>query len=407
MTYLDIADGNFDPLDPRLFSEDLFWPTLTELREQCPVYRSERNQRVVVSRYADIVAVTQDWKTFSSKVGVPPVPFEASEGAFKLLPSEADGEYHRAIRELLNPFFTLKKAQELAPKFRSLTNELIDEFCERGECEFVADFAEKLPGLAVYEGVLGAPRDDLEKVMGWFQSILLNQEDSASAQSELLAWCRGLIESRRGGDERHDVIDAIVHGTILGRPLTELEQVQILINTTVGALETTVRALSNMVLHLATRPDLVRKLSSGESGFDRAVEEFLRYEAPAPMLGRTATCDTTMHGTEIDKGSQVLLCYSAANRDPRRFDDPDTIDFDRSDLRHLAFSRGPHVCLGQHIARLELQVALEGIIHRLQDLRLAEGGEVVYQPTVARGPERLDIRFIPSPRLGADGVGGR
>ena len=117
--YLDVCGDRFDPLDPRLFPEETFWATLTDLRERCPVYRSEGNQRVVVTRYADVTRVAQDWRTFSSESGVPPVAWE-SQAAFKILPTEADAPYHRHIRELLNPYFTPKSAAACESKFREI-----------------------------------------------------------------------------------------------------------------------------------------------------------------------------------------------------------------------------------------------------------------------------------------------
>jgi cytochrome P450 len=226
----------------------------------------------------------------------------------------------------------------------------------------------------------------------WVGVLLDDEERAPQAMEYLRTWTTDILTKRRTAPRRPDVIDALLHADVGGRPFTDDEQNRTLILLVTAGLETTVSALGNIMLHAATRPELWEKLKAMDS-VELAIEEFLRFDAPAPALNRTAVADGEIGGQPIGEGERVVMYYASANRDERMFEAPDELRFDRSPNRHLAFGMGIHRCLGQHLARLELRVALEELLKRIDDIRLEPEGLVFKNDGSTRGPSVLPLRF--------------
>jgi cytochrome P450 len=225
----------------------------------------------------------------------------------------------------------------------------------------------------------------------------LGTPEAAHVHEEFMHLIAGLLDRRRSEAPRHDVIDALLNGTLQGRPITEDEVVRCLLQVIAAGLDTTAHALGTIMITLARRPELRARLETEPAAIPRAIEELLRWEPPAGGLVRTAVGDVVVDGEMVDAGEHVLLLVAAANRDPAEYDAPDEIDFDREHVRHLSFGYGAHYCLGVHLARLELRVAVEELLARVRQVRILD--ELIkYDSGTSRGPKELHLEFAPGPR---------
>jgi cytochrome P450 len=374
---------------------EMFWSVLRTLRTTCPVARSDAQGGFwVVTAHDDVVRVLQDWRTFTSTRGVAPVAFDDGGLGFRLLPAECDPPYHRSFRKLLNPPFGPEALAAIEEDTRAIAIELIDGFASRGSCEFMSEFAVAFPSHVLFRTMLGLPIEALDDVLKWVDRLVMEPDAAMEVLMELMPWCHQTLETRRSEPRRDDVLDVLIHGRLDGeRPLDELEQVEAFVLLIVAGLETTANAFGNIVMHLATDPDLRHRVEALPD-VGKACDEFLRYEAPAPGMGRTATCDTVLGRQPIKAGDRVVVYYGGANRDPAVWADPDALDVERSDAaRHISFGSGPHRCVGMHLARLELRIGVAELLRRLPGLRLDPAFPLVWRNAFSRGPARLQLTF--------------
>jgi cytochrome P450 len=385
--------AHFDPIAPEL--ADDFWPTLQEMRATCPVLHSEAHGGFwVLTRYEDIWRVARDPETFVSSLGVSAVP--RPETAVKTVPAHADPPFHRVLRNVLDPWFTPRKVRELEPFMREVANELIDEFVDRTSCEFMSEFAIQYPARIFFERILGLGGEDIARVRGWSDQIMLAPHLADEALASFGDWASALCAERRDSAPRDDVIGSLLSASYEGHPLTDDVLRGAIVNITLGGLETTAMALGTILHHVATEPRVAAFLQDPERGNDRqvvAIEEFLRFETPLPSIGRVCAEDVVIDGQQICKGDRVVLYYGSGNRDSAMFDCPDDLVLDRpiEQNRHMTFGSGPHRCLGSHLARLELRVALGELLGRLHGIGLRQ--EVRYRPAISRGPHELHLTY--------------
>ena len=225
--------------------------------------------------------------------------------------------------------------------------------------------------------------------------------ERGQAAGAWMNWVDELIERRRASPRRVDVIDALLHGSVDGRPLTGEEvsgAVRLLI---LGGFFTTNDAIGSAMMMLIERPDIQERLRRDPTLIPQIFDETLRLEPPVVSLFRVCTRDVELGGRQLRKGDAVLIHFGGANRDPDEFDDPAELRLGRSPNRHLSFGGGPHRCIGSNVARLNLRIVFEEILSRLHDVRITEGDQPRYAPpSFARGPEYLPISFTPGRRLG-------
>lgn len=385
---------HFDHLSQEL--ADNLQPTLARMRSLCPVAHSDRYGGFwVVTSYDEVLAVAQDWRTWSSAFGLT-VP--VSPIAVRNLPVEIDPPLQKVFKRLINAHLTPAAVGTWEDHSRALARRLIDGFVEKGECDFMAEFARPFPSLMFFEAAIGAPPDQVERVAYLAsKSGTPNDPDAAECWAGLSAWIHDFIEERRSAAPRGDVVDAVIAAEIEGRPITQEEiigTVQLLI---LGGLETTAGALGQMVIRFCEEPRIAETLRRDRALIPDAVEELLRLEGPFISIARTATCDTEIAGRPIKKGEKVIIYWASANRDGSEFPDPDTFSLDRGSNRHLAFGVGVHRCAGSHLARMNLKVALEELLPRLVDLRLQPGADIHFHSTFNRAPLSVPITFTPGP----------
>ncbi|QFG20321.1 cytochrome P450 [Actinomadura sp. WMMB 499] len=387
----------FDHLSPDL--ADTMPETMARMRELCPVARSEEHGGFwVATRYEDVLDVAQDWAVYSSAhgLGVSPAPT-----VIRNLPVQADPPEQRIYKRLINPFFTPAAVAPWEAPTRDLVTRLIDAFVEDGACEFMDAFARPLPSLAFFELALNAPPEDLDEVARLAsKSSVPDDPEARDCWLGLYAWIKEFVARRRAEPPRGDVVDAVLAAEIDGRPITEDEiigTVQLLI---LGGLETTAGALGLMVARFCAEPEIPALLRRSPELIPAAVQELLRLEPPFVSVGRTVMRDTELGGRPLKRGDKILVHWASANRDGAEFTDPDAFDPGRERNRHLSFGAGPHRCAGSNLARLNLRVALEELLRRLDDLELRPGAELHYHRGMTRSPLDLPITFRPGPRLG-------
>ncbi len=394
----DWIEHHFDYLAPEL-GRDLH-ATLARARERCPVARSDQHGGYwVMTRYADVLEVAQDWETFSSELGVSPGAGGGDGGRMKIYPVGIDPPLQRTFKRLINAYFTPAVVQEWETPTRALVTRLLDDFVEAGRCDFMEAFARPFPGLAFFDLALHAPPDDLEEVNHWAtMASVPNADDQLDCLMKLAGWVSAFVEQRRIDGPRGDVVDAVIDADIDGRPITPEEAIGAIQLLILGGLETTAGVLGMAMLRFCEHPEIPALLRAHPERIPDAVEELLRLDGSFVCMGRTARHDGEVAGVPIGAGDSVLVYWAAANRDEAEFARPDEFDLDRTSNRHLAFGAGPHRCAGSHLARMNLHVALEEIVTRLHDIRLQDGAEIAFHSTFNRAPLAVPITFTPGSR---------
>jgi cytochrome P450 family 142 subfamily A polypeptide 1 len=385
---INLVSGDFWGRNPH---EELAW-----LRRHDPVYWDKQGQVWGITRYEHIKQVSKDPATFSSAGGIrpdaPPLPMMI----------DMDDPAHWNRRKLVNRGFTPARVRDQEAKVRSLADLLIDRVIERGECDFVWDLAAWLP-LAMIGDALGVDPNDHSKVLEWSDNLMraLGAADPTLVERAMTTfmeydeYARRIIEDRRA-TPRDDLLSILVHAEVDGDRLTEDDIVHESLLILIGGDETTRHVITGGAYQLLTHPEQWQRLLDDRALLPSAVEEMLRWVSPIKNMKRTATRDVDFAGKQIRQGDGLLLLYPSANRDEDTFVDPDTFNIERHPNDHVAFGFGSHFCLGNSLARLELQVMFEQLLTRLPDLRLVETDEPSYRPAnFVSGYETMKVAFSP------------
>lgn len=394
---------DFDIYDPSLTDPvDTVQEKVAELAAKGPVvYSTAHGGHWIVTRYKELHDVLRDPETFSS---YPNNLVNAGDGKF--LPLELDPPEHTGYRVALQPLFSPNRMKALSEQIRGVVNELIDSFAGKGEAEFIADFAHELP-TRVFLALMDWPLEDAPILTEATDTALMgkpgaSEDESAKARAEaaqqMFAYFQKIVDERRA-NPGEDVTSALIRTEVDledgKRLLTDEELTRMFFLLLIAGLHTVQGSLAWAVIHLVNNPRQRAALIEDDSLIPNAVEEVLRIEA-AVSMGRRATRDVELGGAKIKAGDQLLLVLCSANRDGSEFEDPDEFVIDRSPNRHLTFGAGPHRCLGSHLARIELSIALEELHRRIPDYELVESDPPILHATQVRGCLRLPIRFTPT-----------
>ena len=366
--------------------------TMARMRELCPVARSEEYGGYwVVSSYEQALAVAQDWGAFSSAHGL---SVSKTPTVVRNLPVEADPPEQRVYKRLVNPYFTPAAVARWEQPTRDLVTRLIDGFIEGGSCEFMDAFARPFPALAFFQFAVNAPAEDLEHV-AYLASKSSTPNDPAARDCwlGLYTWIKDFIAARREQPPRGDVVDAAINAEIDGRPITDDEIIGTVQLLMLGGLETTAGALGLALLRFCAEPEIPALLRANPGRIPDAIQELLRLDTSFVSVARTAMSDVELGGQQIRKGDKVLIHWASANRDGAEFPDPDAFDSRRERNRHLSFGAGPHRCVGSNLARMNMRIAVEELLRRLDDIRLEPGAEIRYHAGLTRSPLRVPITF--------------
>ncbi len=386
--------ARFDPYDDEL--DGRFFEVIDELREHCPVAHSDAQGGFwAVTRFDDVISGLGDDEGLSP---VPTVSIPPNPGAVRIIPLQCVPTEHRGFRRLLDPYFRAGAIGKYEPGIRDICTELIDSFIERGQCEFITEFARKLPGAVIFRLFLGLPESEIDEAYHWTLGIVqsVTQPDGALVHQNFMNLIGRLVDARLAEPRREDIVDTLLHGTVLGRPLTRDEVQRTLLQLIAAGLRTTSHALGYIMIRLGQQPELHRTLAEDPQLLPAAIEEFLRIDAPSAGAVRTVQRDMVIEGTELKAGERVWLLLAGGNRDPREYKAPDELDISRPQSRHLSFGYGAHYCLGVHLARLEIRVALQELLSRLGDFQI-DPARIKYDSGCSRGPSELSVSFTPGP----------
>jgi cytochrome P450 len=385
----------WDPLVPL----DDPYPAYRELRDHAPCYHHPRRDVWVLTRFDDIVAAAKDWETFSSSAGGTGNDVDDTYQLF--LPAgdlpAADPPLHTRLRGALRLAFSPSALKiRFEPAVRAKVHELIDGFIDAGRADFAFDFARPLPATTMFSW-FGFPEVDHDELLAWFDDMLQRTPGrrelptvALAARDRLRLYVQDIARDRRRapGD---DLMTFLVQAVDAGQ-LTDDELLGASLLLFVAGITTTSGLISNSLLHLARFPDQRRVIVNEPAAIPAAVEELLRYDAPLQMLVRTTTRDVEVAGPVIPTGATVVLVWASANRDERRWPDPDLLDLTRQPERHAAFGEGIHHCLGAPLARMEGRIAFEELFRRIPEYEVAGPIVRVKTPT-DRALERLPVVF--------------
>jgi pimeloyl-[acyl-carrier protein] synthase len=393
-------------LDPKVLANP--YPLYRRLREHDPVHWDPYLHAWIVTRYEDVITVLQRYSAdrtpspaFFEALGAPEVAPVAKVMVKQMLFMDAPS--HTRLRKLAGLSFTPARVRVLHGHIQQIAEKLIDDVIARGtgRMDLLADFAEPLPAIVTAE-MLGVPVEDHVMLKNWsvtFAEMLGNFQHNPdrlggvlSAVENLSVYFHNAIKEQRVRP-REGLLNAFMIAEIDGDRLTDDEIVANCIVTMVGGLETTTNLITNGVLTLLRNPDQMRRLRTEPGIMPAAVEELLRYESPSQHTARLAPDDVTLGGKKIAKRQAVIAVMAAGNRDPQRFPDPDRLDFDRPDNRHLAFGWGAHFCFGAPLARLEGQIAFETLLRRFPVLELEDAPLVWRENLGLRGLKSLPLAF--------------
>ena len=389
------------PFDPNEFLDPAnstnpqpFWKRLREVGPVVPGLFGG----VHVVRREDVEYALQNPNVFSSAM-------EAVDLGQKrpLIPLQVDPPEHVKYRRLLDPIFAPREMAKIEGDVTILVNDLIDKFIDRGRCEFGAEFAIPLPS-AVFLKMMGMPMSDLDMFQGMKDGIVRPQgetiEDVQANQRDTAARIDSYFESalkEREKKRTDDLLSRFLDAEVGGEKLSEDEILGMCFLLLLAGLDTVTDTLECDYAYLATHNDARQAIVDNPELIPSAVEELLRWETPVTGLGRVAAVDTEIGGCPISKGTKVGISLGAANTDEEAIAGSDTVDLARNPTRHLAFGGGVHRCLGSHLARMELRVALREWHRRIPEYHVEPGASLAFTPGL-RQLEQLPLVFGPAPK---------
>jgi cytochrome P450 len=356
--------------DPLVFYEDPY-PIYRLLRDSGAVYQSEERGVWVLSRYREVQAAARDWQTYSNAEGVDIDDFRIGPGSFL----ELDPPRHDELRKLVQPSFAPARIKPLEEGVHRKVDELLTPLVESGGGDLSTDFARRLP-LALICDLLGIPAADHDAIDEWFTGMMerVPGQVEAPAQAEeaassLRAYI-GEAVAERHRRPRDDLLTRLASAEAAGE-VSPQEVGGMVVLLLIAGIHTTSSLIATSLLVLEPLAEKRALLRSEPERIPAAIEELLRYDAPIQWLVRVTTRDVEVEDVVIPGGAKTILLWGSANRDERRFEDPDTLDFDRPRARHLAFGEGIHFCLGAPLARMEARLAFEAFFARVSDYSLA------------------------------------
>jgi cytochrome P450 len=394
----------YDPWDAAIDADP--HPVWKRLRDEAPLYYNEEHDFYALSRFADVLAASLDWQTYSSargtvlesiQTGPPPPVTDAHDEMLAGLMIFMDPPRHEEFRHLVSRAFTPRRVAALDERARALCAQFLDPLRDAERFDFVEEFAAKIPTMLI-GALLGVPESDQDQLRIWGDTMMRFEPDGMSAEKadafrSIDAYMAAMIHDRQQRP-RDDMISDLLAAEITRedgstRRLGTTEVLAFFSLLQLAGSETTARLLGWASVLLARHPDERAKLLADRALIPNAVEELLRYEPPSPIQSRYVTRDAEWHGGKVPAGSKIALLTGSAGRDEREYPDADRFDVSRVFDRHVSFGYGIHFCLGASLARLEGKIALEETLARFQAWNVVDV-EMVYTSTV-RGPAHVIV----------------
>ncbi|WP_280231715.1 cytochrome P450 [Nocardia cyriacigeorgica] len=355
--------------------------TYDRLRAEAPLYRNEFGPGFwSVVNYEGILHILQRPEIFSNSVVTPLDP----DPQYKWIPEMLDGSEHLQWRKQLGPLFSPKAVEALEDKVRSRAVDLIEAIVAKGtgSCDLMAEFAQQYP-TTVFLELIGLPIDELDQFMAWEHAILHSSSDDLEELARIRSEAMQAVQARfvsiiaeRRAEPRDDIISKAIAFEVDGRPVSDDDLLSFCLLMFMAGLDTVSVSLGWSFHHLATHPEDRRRIVEEPELIPSAIEEFLRaYAIVVPA--RKVLHDTEVQGCPMKAGDMVNFPLAAATRDEAAFHQASTIDIERNPNNHIAFGAGPHRCLGSHLARRELRIALEEWHKRIPEYHIAPGAELL------------------------------
>jgi cytochrome P450 len=396
MTTVRTSDVYYDPYDVEIDRDP--YPTYARLRDEAPLYYNDRHDFWAVSRYEDVERGLVDRATFiSGKGGV----LEIIKAGIDMPPGIVifeDPPTHTIHRSLMSRVFAPRKVAALEPQVRAFSAACLDPLVGTDRFDLIAEFAAQMP-MRVIGMLLGIPETDQAAIRDKTDANLRTEAGEAmnvrgegfvtgAMFAEYIEW----RAEHPSGDIMTDLLNAEFEDETGTRRRLSRQEVLTYVDVVAGAgNETTTRLIGWAAKLLAEHPDQRRRLVEDRSLVPNAVEEILRYEPPAPHVGRCTSTDVELYGTTVPAGAAVLFLVGAANRDDRKYPEPDRFDIHREVVSHLAFGYGPHFCLGAALARLEGRIALDELLARFPEWDVDLADAKLAPTSTVRGWERLPL----------------
>jgi cytochrome P450 len=385
-------------------TEELFGGTMmSPVPDPYPIYKKLRDEQPViplttimgvthlVTRYDDVAAVLKDGKLFSSRGNARGIGLVMGRTIL-----EMEGKEHVRHRSIVTPFFSPRamKDEKIQAMIASIVHELIDRFAPDGKADLIRQFTFTFP-LRVISTIIGIPIEDYESFHRMALDLISVGDDPprglAAAQS-LLDYLQPILNRLRE-EPTDDLFSKLVHAEVDGSRLSDEEILSFLRLLLPAGAETTYRLTGTCLYALLHFPEVWEEVSVDRSKIDLLVEEVLRWEAPVSYVSREATQRTELSGCEVPEKAMLSVVVGSANRDERHYDDPDRFDLHRNNADHLGFGFGEHFCAGSHLARLEVDIALNALLDRLPNLRLDREQKSTVVGLAFRSPDRMPVLF--------------
>ncbi|MGF1506186.1 MAG: cytochrome P450 [Chloroflexi bacterium] len=404
-------DVEWNPLDPHQLENP--YPLYARARQERPIFFSPTFGIWYVTRYEDIMQILRQPELFSSANSfmvttefAPEVEAVLAEG-YPIVPTLVDNDppSHTRFKKLVGKVFAPNRVREKADEIRELAHMLIDDFVDEGRADIAWQFAYLLPMYTIGD-FLGVPREDMKMIKQWSDDWLLMMSGAAPTDELVGAahslvrfqnYFKDMLEDRRANPQ-DDYISALITVREEGEePLADLEILCLALQLMFAGHETATNLINSTLWLLLHHPEQYAEVRDKPELAAEAIEEGLRLESPVPGLIRTVTQDTEFDGIFLPKGSRLQLMYASANRDAEKFEDPDTFDLHRANkYDHLALGKGIHYCVGAPLGKLESIIAIQALLERLPNMRLAADQTFEHQPSlVMRGLKNLIVEWDP------------
>jgi cytochrome P450 len=395
---VDTSDP-FAGMDPEMAAHPQ--PMFKMLRDEMPVMPVE-GVGMVLTRKVDVEEVLKHPEIYSSNADAVDL-----KNIRPLIPLQIDPPEHKKFRKLLDPIFAPREVAKLEEVLTAAVNELIDRFIDRGEVDFAAEFSTLYP-TRVFLTLLGLPIEELPAFLVMKDGIIRPNHVTGAAYSsqesndyqqqtadDVYAYFDKVLDLREV-ERQDDIISRFLDATVDGEKLTREDILDICFLFLIAGLDTVTATLDCVYGYLAHHPEQQARIVADPSIIPSVVEELLRWETPVMGVVRVATQDTEVAGCPVKKDEKVMLMLGSVNTDEADLPDADVVRFDREVNRHVAFGGGVHRCLGSHLARMELRVALREWHCRIPEYRVVDGHELVYTPAI-RSIEHFPMAFTAAP----------
>ena len=396
-----------DLWDPQSFAHGHPLAQYDWLRANAPVHYQQEPGGPgfwAVTRFQDVWDVDRNFQSYSSEptIMIQDPLGQQNFGPYKMM-LMMDPPQHTAFRRLIRQEFTVPTAADKKPRMQELAQQIVDAVIEKGECDFVSQVAGEMPSYVIAE-LMGMPLDDGRELYHLTEAIHTTaggtpSPEGTSAVGKMFEYGTKLIAEKRARP-KDDLATKLLAAEVDGKKLDDIEFLLFFLLLIDAGGDTTRNLLSGGMIALLENPDQHRWLMEDLPGrLPSAREELLRWTSPVIYMRRRATKDVELAGQKVKEGDKVVMYFGSANRDPAKFAQADRLDLSRTPNEHIAFGTGPHGCLGQHIARIEIDAMLGEVLTRMKDFRLK--GDPRWLPSnFISGPQVMPVTFAPAKRSG-------